>query len=92
MGTSITQFLDASTYLEIHVEIERSVNGNLMTIVEQVGDYREVGGVKFAHLFVSGPKENPAATKLQLEKMELNAPVDTSVFGMPKEKGESLQK
>lgn len=84
MGTSITQFLDTSTYLEIHEEIERSVDGKLMTIVEQVGDYRDVGGVKFAHLFVSGPRENPAATKLQVDKMELNAPMDASVFGMPK--------
>lgn len=84
MGTSITQFLDAATYLEIHEEIERTVDGKLLTIVEDVGDYRDVGGVKFAHRFVSGTKENPHATTLQIEKMQLDVPIDPSVFTMPK--------
>jgi hypothetical protein len=84
METSITEFLDATTYLEIHEEIERTVDGKLMTIVEDVGDYREVGGIKFAHKFVSGPKENPQASTLQIEKMALDAPVDAGVFVMPK--------
>jgi len=84
MGTTITQFLDAGTYLEIYEEIERTVDGKLITIVEEVGDYRGVGGIKFAHRFVSGPQENPQATTLQVEKMELNAPVEAGVFVMPK--------
>lgn len=84
MGTSITQFLDAATYLEIHEEIERTVDGKLLTIVEDVGDYRDVGGVKFAHRFISGTKENPHATTLQIEKMQLDVPIDASVFTMPK--------
>jgi len=84
MGTAITKFLDASTYLEIHEELERSVNGKLTTIVEQVGDFREVGGVKFAQRFVSGPRENPSTTKLQFDKMELNVAMDAGVFVMPK--------
>ena len=80
LGTSITQFLDASSYLEIHEEIERSAGGKTITIVEDVGDYREVGGVKFAHRFVSGTKENPTASILQVEKMQLNMPVDAGAF------------
>jgi len=84
LGTSITEFLDASTYLEIYEEIERSVNGKPITIVEQVGDYRAVGGVKFAHRFVSGPRENPAASKFQVDKIELNVRMDAGVFAMPK--------
>jgi hypothetical protein len=83
-GSGITQFLDASSCLEIHEEIERSADGKIAVIVEDVGDYREVGGVKFAHLFESGTRENPKGTKLQIEKMQLNAPVDASVFASPK--------
>jgi len=83
-GTSITQFLDVVTYLEIHEAIERTVDGKLTLIVEDVGDYREVGGVKFAHRFVSGTQENPQASTLQIEKMELNVPIDSSVFALPK--------
>jgi hypothetical protein len=84
IGTSITQSLDAASYLEVHEEIERTVDGKLVTIVEDVSDYREVNGIKFAHRFVSGPKENPQASKLQVEKMELDVPIDASVFAMPK--------
>lgn len=84
MGTSITQFLDAASYLEIHEEIERTVDGKLLMIVEDVGDYRDVGGVKFAHRFISGTKENPRATTLQVEKMQLDVPIAASVFAMPK--------
>lgn len=83
LSTSITQFLDASSYLEVHEEIERSANGTLTTIVEDVGDYREVGGVKFAHRFISGTRENPTASKLQIDRMELNQPVDAGVFAQP---------
>lgn len=79
-GTSITQFLDASSYLEIHEEIERSANGKIMVIVEDVGDYRDGGGVKFAHRFVSGSRENPAASTLQIEKMEVDSAVSVNVF------------
>jgi len=84
LGTGITQFLDAKSYLEIHEEIERSLDGKMVVIVEDVGDYREVNGVKFAHLFVSGTRENPKGTRLQIEKMELNVPVDASEFASPK--------
>jgi len=84
MGTTITLFLDAATYLEMYEEIERTVDGKLTTIVEEVGDYREVGGVKFAHRFVSGTKEDPKATTLQVEKMEVDVPIEAGVFGIPK--------
>ena len=82
-GTSITQFLDTTTYLEIHEEIERSANGSVIMIVEDVGDYRDVNGVKFAHRFVSGTRENPAASTLQIDKMQLNVPVEPGVFDKP---------
>ena len=84
LGTSITQFLEASNYLEIHEEIERSVNGKPIIIVEDVGDYREVSGMKFAHRFVSGSKENPTASTLQIDTMQLNVPVDAAVFAAPR--------
>ena len=83
LGTSITQFLDAASYLEIHEEIERSANGKLITIVEDVGDYREVDGVRFAHRFVSGTREDPTASKLQIDKMQLNTPADAAAFDKP---------
>lgn len=86
LGTGITQFLDATTFLEVHEEIERSVNGKLMTIVEDVGDYRDMDGVKFAHRFVSGTKDSPAGAVLQIDQMILNSDVSESVFRKPVQK------
>jgi outer membrane lipoprotein-sorting protein len=83
VGSTITQFLDAETYLEIHEEIERSLNGKTTLVVEDVSDYRVVGGVKFAHKFVSGSREKPNSSTLQFDKMELNVPLADSVFVMP---------
>src|SRR5271154_6137872 len=48
------QYLDSQTFLEVHEEIVRSFDGKETTIEESVGDYRQEGGVLFAHKFVSG--------------------------------------
>ena len=74
------QFLDTNTYLEIHEEIEREFNGKQMVIEETVGDYREEGGVLFAHKYVSGVAGRPQRSTLTYEKVELNLPLDNSVF------------
>jgi len=82
-GTTIVQYLDAKSMLEIHEEIDRDVNGKRILIVEDVGDYRDVDGVKLAHSFISGPKEDPRRTKLTIEKYTLNATVDPQLFAKP---------
>ena len=78
------QFLDSTTYLEVHEEIERTYNGNQMVIEETVGDYREEGGVLFAHKYVSGVAGRPQRSTLTYEKVELNPRLEKSVFEKPK--------
>ncbi|HUJ40874.1 MAG TPA: hypothetical protein VLW54_10030 [Candidatus Acidoferrales bacterium] len=78
------QFLDSTTYLEIHEEIERTFNGNQMVIVESVGDYREEGGVLFAHKYVSGVAGRPQRSTLRYEKVEVNPRLEKSLFEKPK--------
>ena len=82
-GTTIVQYLEAVSMLEIHEEIERDVNGQRFVIVEDVRDYRDVDGVKLAHSFVSGTKEDPGRTKLIIEKFKLNQPIEATVFVKP---------
>jgi len=78
------QFLDSTTYLEIHEEIERTYNGSQMVIEETVGDYREEGGVLFAHKYVSGVAGRPQRSTLTYQKVELNPRLEKSVFEKPK--------
>lgn len=83
-GTTIVHYLDVETYLEVHEEIERDVNGERVVIVEDISDYREEDGLKVAHSFVSGTKEDPTRSRLTLEKFVFDAPIDASVFAKPK--------
>ncbi len=82
-GTTIVQYLDAGSMLEIHEEIDRDVNGQRVTIIEDVGDYRDVDGVRLAHSFVSGTKDDPGRTKLSIAKFTLNQPIEATVFVKP---------
>jgi hypothetical protein len=83
-GRVMYQYLDAQSFLEVREEIERTLNGKLVTLEEEVGDYRETGGILFAHSFVSGLKGNPLRSRLSIEKIELNPAIDPAVFQMPK--------
>jgi len=78
------QYLDSKTYLEIREEIVRTFNGQDTTIEEAVGEYRREGGILFAHTYVSGPMGSPQRTTLTIDKFDVNAPVDKSLFQMPK--------
>jgi len=48
-----------------------------------IGDYKEVDGIVFPFAVESGVKGSPEKQKLTITKMELNLPVDDSIFKMP---------
>ena len=76
-------FLDAQSFLEVHEEIVRSFNGNESIIEETIADYREEGGVLFAHRYVSGMAGRTNKSTLTFEKIEINPPLDRSLFAQP---------
>ena len=82
-GHVMNVFIDTHTYLEIYEELLRSWGGAEHVIIETVGDYKTFGGVLWPGLFVSGSKEEPAQQRLIIESIEVNAPMDDSVFGFP---------
>jgi outer membrane lipoprotein-sorting protein len=71
-------YLDADTGLEMKV-VSESPQGPIET---QMSDYRDVDGVKFPFLlrFLQGGVER---ARLQVEKVELNAAIENSMFRMP---------
>jgi len=81
------QYLDTQSFLEVREEIVRTFNGKETQIEETVGDYRSVGGVLFAHTFVSGLAGSAQKTTLSIEKIELNPPTDEGQFRMPRAGG-----
>ena len=80
-------FLDAKTYLQFMTVTERTVEGRKMEIVNRIGDYRDVDGVKLPHSFEAGAEGVPDSQVLHFDKMEVNVPIDDARFAMPAAKG-----
>jgi hypothetical protein len=78
------QYLDSQSFLEIREELVRTFDGKETLIEETVGDYRDVGGILFAHTFVSGMAGNALKSTLSIETIELNPPLDESLFRVQK--------
>src|ERR1044071_2086839 len=89
-GTIMYQYLDKTSFLEIREELIRSADGKKLEIEETVSDYKKAGGVLFPHLYDSSAKGSPEHYRLTIEKVELNAPIDDSVFNMAEKKVSTL--
>jgi hypothetical protein len=77
-------YLDSQSFLEIREEIVRTFGGKETLIEETIGDYRGEGGILFPHTFVSGLAGSAQKSTLSIEKIELNPPLDESLFRVPK--------
>lgn len=76
---SVDVYLDAKSYLE--VRNTASVNG--MVVDNYPTDYRPEGGVLIAHGSDSKMGGTPMM-KMSMQKIEVNVPMDDSLFKMPK--------
>jgi len=82
-GDVITDYLDADSFLEIKQETKRMVRGAEREIESSLGDYKEVNGLMFPFAMENGIKGGQEKEKLTISKIELNVPVDDSIFKMP---------
>jgi len=82
-GDVMMIYLDADSFLEIKEEVKRMVRGSEQEMETSLGDYKEVNGLMFPFAMESGVKGSQQKEKLTLSKIELNVPVDNSIFKMP---------
>lgn len=82
-GDVKTIYLDADSFLEIKEETKRTVRGTEREIESSLGDYKDVNGLLFPFAIESGLKGSQETEKLTISKIELNVPVDDSIFKMP---------
>ena len=85
-GTIRTFYIDAEHFLEIKEESKRMQRGTEVEGDTIYGDYKEIGGMMFAHSIDGGQKGAPARQKVVVDKIEINVPIDTSRFKMPEVK------
>ena len=77
-------FLDAEYFVPIRLEGKADVQGNEMEFETVIGDYKEVGGLMFAHSMESRPKGSPVAVQtILIENVELGPELPDDLFSMP---------
>ena len=81
-------FLDADSFLEIKMENQSSIRGAVVFTENYYGDYEQVNGLYFPFAFESGQKGSQERAKFTVDKVELNVPLDDSLFSMPVAKPE----
>jgi outer membrane lipoprotein-sorting protein len=78
-----THFLDVSSGLPVRVETKRVVQGTEIEGESEIGDYREVGGVRWPFSIRSGTRGRPETQTLTVETIEVNPALDDARFRMP---------
>lgn len=82
-------YLDADSFLEIKIETQSNVRGAVESTDTLLGDYEQVGGVYFPFSIESAETGSDQWTRLSVEKIELNVPLDDSLFSLPAAKVET---
>jgi hypothetical protein len=83
-GDIMYYFLDPETFLEIRVERLVFVHGSVRESFTEMGCYKQVDGVYYPFILESGSPQNPGETsKITVDKIEANVPLDSAYFKMP---------
>jgi hypothetical protein len=77
-------WVDAKTGLVVRTESTRKPKGHEVAFETVYGDYREVGGVRFAHSIEIGARGRPQRLRIVVESVEANPPLDDSRFAYPR--------
>jgi hypothetical protein len=79
-GDVVAYYVDAASYLPIHWEGTRTINGKPVVFESDFSDFREAGGVKYPFLIQSSIKGSAQKQKITFTKIEVNAPIDDARF------------
>jgi hypothetical protein len=76
-------WVDAATGLVVRILASRTVRGHELALETTFGDYRETGGVLFAHAIEAGVRDRPRRLRIVVETVEVNPALDEARFRMP---------
>lgn len=82
-GDVQTIYIDADSFLQIKEVDKRTIRGTETETESSIGDYKEVNGILFPFAVESAIKGTDQKQKITISKIELNVPVDDSIFKMP---------
>jgi hypothetical protein len=76
-------YLDPDHFLEIRILTQRTRHGAHEEIETDLGDYEKTAGVFIPTSIDSGRKGDPDKSKIIIDKVEANVPVDDAIFHFP---------
>jgi outer membrane lipoprotein-sorting protein len=79
-------YFEPDTGLERRTSVTLERNGQKATVVSDLSDYRDVGGVKVPFSVKQSVNGTPL-TQLTVDNVEFNVPMDAAMFRMPKQGG-----
>jgi len=82
-GDIVNLFLDQEYFVEFKADTKREVQGNEVEVSTVFGDYKEVGGLLFAHSMEMSFAGNPEGQVITIDSIELNVELDDDRFAMP---------
>jgi hypothetical protein len=85
-GGDVTYYyIDADRYLPIRTETTRTIQGQQLTIVSTMKDYRPEGGLMMPHSI--DVIQGPGTQSFVIDKVEINPPLTVADFKMPPKPG-----
>lgn len=82
-------YLDADSYLEMKFETQTHVRGAVQYNDTMLGDYEQVDGIYFPFSFETAETGTDDWTRFTVEKIEVNVPLDDTLFSLPSAKVEA---
>ena len=76
-------YLDTDSYLELKIESQVMIRGAIQESETYFGDYEKVDGIYYPFEFQQGQKGDPNRATITVAKIEINVPLDDSIFPMP---------
>jgi outer membrane lipoprotein-sorting protein len=82
-GDILNYYLDPDSMLEIRVEKIMYIRGAVHESVQDLGSYKQVNGVYFPFSMENGQKNSPQRSKITIDSLKVNVPIEDSQFKMP---------
>jgi outer membrane lipoprotein-sorting protein len=89
-GFESTYFLDATTFLPVKIIAKMPIMGQEMIGETYPKNYQKVGGILFAHTLEMNV--NGQTLRVTYDKVEVNAPMEDSIFKMPVKEAPPVKK
>jgi len=86
-GRVDTLYLDTATFQQVKAQSRRNIMGQDTDVETITTEYKEIDGMKFPHKIEQSANGNPVFS-LTVEKVEINVPVEDSIFAKPEKQPE----